>query len=346
MVLDWLPLSLPSITRRIASTDTLSATLATADRLTPPDWANLIDIRKTMIVPVWEHEQWGVSRSVPLNAYYVSDIDGLRTPTPTLQLASLEGAFDRVFVADHEADDDDLADVATVLLSQKITAGFGLDVAATLTGEKISAAYSVYEDRTVGQVLSEFYDAGMEWCLRYDWTTGDHTHVAKTIELGPTTGITRPDAIFNDGNATATAKLSWTSETGAVRVWAVGDGSGDTRQMSAPEEDAEALAGGVPPWELRRSYTAMTDEAHAQRLAVEALADARDGRVVWSLHGDADRAPLVGAEWDIGDTIPVDFPAKHGAPGLTGELRVSGWEMTLEGNVPRLVTPMLPEVAG
>jgi hypothetical protein len=333
-----------TIERSVSTSTTLQVTLDVHDKRCPPDWDQVIDPMRVMLVPVdGEH---------PLGVAYVIDADSYGEPSGSLTLNSIESILDASNVRTHSFSEgvDDEADVVVTLLSDAIAPGWGFDIDVTPTGKSADHEYAFEEDRTVGSAINDLAKAagGPEWTMRIRWADEKRNRFIKTIYVGPRIGATTPSVVVENHHLESRIRArSFARGNRAVHVIATGDGSGPDRPMSAPAVDVDAIAAGVPPWEVRIQTTAVDDPAQLNRIAVSGLQRRWSGVRTWdmSLALTKPGCPKVGRDFDAGDTITIESgPIQHDPAEWKGPARIIGWRASVDadGNL-ATVTPVFYE---
>lgn len=331
-----LPLRADSLERTIGAKSTCTVNLDVLDPSCPPNWTNLIDGRRSMIVPVDD--------DLPLCGYLVTDaLPGEETVPLTLE--SLEAIPENVYVdtADFDEDNDDEADIMAALFSQKITGGWGFGLDVTKTGRTATQSYSALEDRTVASAVADLAskEGGPEWITRIRWEDGTHRRFIKTIEIGPQVGRVIPSTVIENRHLESRRRpRSWQKK--AVRTIATGDGAGESRPMSTPVVDDVAVAAGVPPWEIRVASTSIEEGEDLDRVALQTSLQYRYGTQRWELEIAQTEAgaPRIVRDYDIGDTPHLDLdPTEVDPAEYHGPARVMGWRVSVQGGVLTKATP-------
>lgn len=335
-VIDELPLRASNIERAVSSKKTCQVSLDVADNSCPPNWSDLIDGTRAMIVPVYD--------DVPLAGFI---IDGAEPGGETVgfTLATLESCLDYWFCGTYdfyEGTDDEATALATLLLDG-FADSFGFVVDVTPTGRTADHSYSEYEDRTLASAAQEMASAkgGPEWTTRIRWADGTHRRFVKTIEIGPQVGRLIPSTLFENQHTTGRVRRrSWTNR--AVDVRATGDGAGESRPMSPAVVDQAALDAGVPRWQARVAAPTVSDD-DLTLVAEQSLINRRYGTGMWetTLVAVEAGAPSVGADFDAGDTVTVAFDRTRWDPATWhGTARVVGWRADIAGRTLTKVTPV------
>ncbi|MGH9247939.1 MAG: hypothetical protein ACRD0W_00240 [Acidimicrobiales bacterium] len=263
-----------------------------------------------------------------------------------LGCVSLEGYFDRRYVADHAYTGQDEAAVILAGLFADADTVEGVDFVldAPATGTPRDRQYFDKDDKTVYSAMRELMgvDGGPEWTVALDWADATQTVVQKTLYVRKRIGIVSaaPTAVFTTGSAPGVFASAGASETrytldesyesgkGANHVLATSSGEGDTRPQSTPARDEALFAAGWPRYEHRFTpSTSITDIATLNSHAAAALALMARGSRILTLVGRADAYPVLGADWGIGDDIGYDLIGPGHPTGLQGVNRAVGWEL-------------------
>lgn len=338
-VINELPLRASAeLERTVGVATSLGVTLDVHDPSCPANWAYAIDPLRAMIVCVNDDQ--------PTVGYFI-DNDEAGTPSAIMTLTSLEGILDNVFVRSYDFYEgtDDEADVMAALLSDVVGPSFGFDVDVTPTGHSADHSYLFEEDRTVLSAFNDLMAAenGPEWTVRLRWEDSTHSRIIKTIHVGPQIGNVIASTVFENKHLVQrTRKRASGSGNRATYVIATSDGSGDSRPMSTPAVDEDALAAGVPQWEARVSFTAIDDDAQLDRLASAALARRHQCVTTWEMQlALSERGcPRLIKDFDAGDTVGIQSePTKNDPLSWLGTARVIGWRAAIAGREFSTVTP-------
>ena len=289
-----------------------------------------------MLVPVLD--------DYPLGGYII-DTAVAGDPSVPFGLASLEACADYVFCRTHdfyEGEHDEATALAT-LFGDVLAPSFGFEINTTLTGKTADHSYSEFEDRTIGSAASELASGvdGPEWTTGVRWTQDTRRSFTKSIEIGPQVGRDARGAVFENKHLQERKRSrSWADR--AVHVRASGDGSGDSRPMSAPVIDQAALDSGVPQWEAR-VVAPTVEEEQLPGVASQALIRRRFGTQTWEtpLASVESGAPRLGIDFDAGDLVTMQLDATRDDPATWyGVARVIGWRADLSGRTVTRVSPV------
>ncbi len=340
------PFRTDNLERTIGARSVVTVSLDLKDPDVPPGWDQVLDPRRSLIVPV--------DGDTPLAGYVIESGDRVGDPTTVLTLVSLEAIPERFYCCDGDyygettersfTEADDEANVAAWLLAEAvIECGFELSV--TSTGKGGDHTYSRYEDRTVASALADLgaQEGGVEWVTRIRWADQTHRRFIKTLEIGPKVGRDMTETVFRNKHlAVRTRERSWAKL--GVRTTATGDGVGDTRPMSKPVVDQAAIDAGVPAWQLRVPAPSIDDPAGLDRVAAAAGARYRNGTGTWSLTiAQTEKwAPRIVSGYDVGDRVQIALdPTSLDPASWYGTARVVGWRATVVDRVITRATPVM-----
>lgn len=335
-----LPLSASgSVEKRLSDASSLGVSLAVHSPRCPPNWSTLIDPMRAMIVL-----DDGVN---PIQGYYISN-DSAGEPEASFPLTSLEGMLNETYCRtyDFREGEHDESTVVETLLSDVVVPSYGFELDVTPTGKSGDHSYSFYEDRPVGDAISELSKAvgGPEWTVRLRWEDATRRRVIKTIVVGPKVGATIESVVVENKHLSKrTRNGSYSRGDRATHVIATGDGSGEGRLMSAAHVDADALDAGVPQWEVRLSTTGELTEEQLDQVGTAGLMRRRRGVRSWEMELalSARGCPRPGRHFDAGDTINIDSgPTANDPESWRGLARVIGWRADIQGSDFRTVTPV------
>ena len=335
--IEEMPFKAGNLEASVSKVTTSSVALDLADPSCPTNWAQLIDGRRSMLV--------ADDDDTILGAYLFTEAPDIGGPTVSFQVSSLDAIFDRINVGTFDFTEgvDDEADVAAALLGHKVTTEFGFEVAVTKTGTSANHSYSHFEDRKVGDALSELaaQAGGPEYVVRLRWEDETKRRVVKTVEIGPQVGHDRVSTLVEDLHlAQRRRSRSW--KYCAVETIATGEGTGESRLMSDTVLDDQAVAAGIPRWELRVSATSIADEDGLGRVAVQAAKQYRFGTQVWNLEfaQNMPGAPRLGADYELGDVVTLGLETTRWDPmSFHGTARLIGWSAEVAGRALVKVTP-------
>jgi hypothetical protein len=330
-VLAEMPLAGDSAAKGLSGAGESAGSWSFAPGDAPGDWRTLIDPDDARRLVVAVH------RGTPVQAWVVTDVDtGGTTPTiggPTLGAAVLG----RVYVRSYEAYNTDEATICGDILGQVVGPEHNFRVLVTASGTPKDVYYDGTVDLTLDALLEEYKTStpSIDYVVDVDWEPGhEGRRVRKTIRVGPTDLIGRadPDMVI-DGSAIldASRKKSHAEGQGATRLWAVTDGSGESRPIVGPFESEHLATTG--PWESRESFATVEDEVELGQRGQTTLADRANGTAVWEITCALDKMPKVVASIDAGDTVTFEIDPNETEPDggtITGVLLA--WDVDFGAN--------------
>lgn len=312
----------------------------------PASWVEATQPGRSMLVGVDDLTQ------VPIWAGFVLTRVRGSANTVSLGCATPEAYMDRRYTGDVSYPV--ATDAATILIdlgSGLVTVPcpqFVFDAPAT----GINLAYTVddTDDRTILSTWQELMgqQGGPEWTIIPGWLDDTHQIIQLTISIRPKVGYqsTSPEAVFDLPGCIADYQQteSYEAGKGANEVMAWGDGQGASRLKSAVHLDADALNAGWVPWVYRFTpASGLTDPTQLDAHAAEALAQLQDGTSTWAVNAVASRAPRVGSDWGLGDSVRATIAAGRspGHPdGADVVARAYAWQLDPAAD---RITPILVE---
>lgn len=329
-VLDTLPLS-GEVSKVIGEAGSQSWSVPIADPRMPPNWIELLQPVRTMIVAEW--------RGRLIQGWIVV---GLKIGEPVVEInaATLERAAERVFVRDGEWYAVDEAQIAAEIATQVLAPDGGWQVEYTTTGTVTDAVHATDAAVTVKSALDTLgaTETGPRWMADVAWQPGfEGSRVQKRLRVARSFGGFRARARFTGAAIDSYSRaIDWSSDFAALRVWGSTEGTTGTG-VSSPHASTK-LDQGWHPWEAFASFTNLDDEQLDSR-AAGALAEREDGAVVWEVTCRIDDAPQLLDDWSVGDTVTIAVEPSEIDP-TGGELTalVEGWSLNDEA---RTITPIL-----
>lgn len=340
-IVEELPALKPSgsLSRRLGAHTTAGFALELAGA--PLTWQAATDPGRTMIVCVAD--------GAPVWAGMVLTRRGGSAGTVELGCATPEAYLDRRYTRNHTwTQQDEASVIAAGLLGDTQIDGLGLAIDASATGTRRDRSYLDADDATVLSRLEELMDVegGPEWTIDVRWRDGNRTSVELVARVRAKIGLqsTRPGAVFTFPGDVAEYELaeSYEQGKGATVVRARGEGEGDTRYTSADQVAADLIAAGWPRYEHRWTpSTSITRTSTLNAHASAALAFMRAGARVWTVNAVASRAPRLGRDWALGDTIGLDVLSSPRHPaGVAVVGRAWGWAWDVNAD---RIAPILTE---
>jgi hypothetical protein len=279
--------------------------------------------------------------------------------TVALALATLESYFDRRFVGDVTYAATGQNAIAADLATRYVAAGSrgGIPIRVVMiggAGMPRDRTYLDADDKSVYSALNELaaLDTPIEYTIGWEHQSSPERYtpvlyVGSRIGAAVMTGMA-PTATFDlPGCITdALETEDYSAGSGANDVMAVSTATSGTRPQSAhhlaPDDGRPTYAARVTP------STSIIDVPTLDAHAAGVLAVMAGGATSLALSasvmasGTKPAAPILGTDWNLGDSVGFDLTAPAFPSGLVGTQRAIGWEMTL--GVTPLVTPIL--VAG
>ncbi|HVE28009.1 MAG TPA: hypothetical protein VNC22_21535 [Sporichthya sp.] len=315
-----------SLSGRLGDSTTTSFELA--DDGAPDDWEAASAPGRSCFVAV------DVATDTPIWAGLALTRDGGSAQTVTLGAATLERYFDSRFPGTQTLIGADQADVITALVTPALTTGPPFVIDAPATGITMDYLTSDGDDKTILSCLQEIMglEGGPEWAVDVVWNAA-RTGFQFPIRVRPQIGIQamNPEGTFDFPGCVADYQLieSYEQGKGATAVVARGEGEGSSRLTSSTHTADALIANGWPLWEYRYTpASGVTDPDQLQAHATSSLALMQLGGQVWSIEATASKAPRLGRDWFLGDTVRfvVERSPRHPA-GVDVVARCWAWEL-------------------
>ncbi|MGW3321154.1 hypothetical protein [Streptomyces virginiae] len=331
-----------ALSRKLGASTSMSATLILAGA--PSGWAEATDPGRTLLVAV------DASTGVPLWSGITLVRAGGSGPEATLTAATPEIYLDRRYPGSYSATGVDQTAVMAALATPAMTDGPPLVLDTADTGTLIDYTMGDDEDRTILSGLQEVsqMEDGPEWVIDTIWGDAAQTRFELVLRIAPTIGTVTdlPAAVFDLPGCIQSYTLaeSYEKGSGATRVIARGERSGDVRASSGVFTADDLLANSWALWEERFTpASGVTDTTQLDRHAAEALALMGTGSRAWALEAVASQAPRLGVDWVLGDSIRVDVTNSPRHPaGAQTIARAYAWSLDVSSN---RLTPTLLEDA-
>lgn len=267
-------------------------------------------------------------------------------PTADLTAATAEGYLDRRYAGDLTFTATDTALIAAGLVAPVAATVPCMDVITTLTGTLADRVYVDSDDKTVYSNLTELMgtDGGPEWTVNPVWNS-DRSGFRLEVVIGPQIGtiLASPTAVFDYPGCVASYQeaSSYEDGKGATVIRATGAGEGTTRAVSS-DHTSTLIAAGWPVYEYRWSPGSdITDTTILDSHAQAALTLMESGASAWSLTAAWSQAPLLGTDWQLGDSVRlvVEAGESPGHPeGADVSARCWAWEWdTAAGTVAPII---------
>ncbi|MGV9891744.1 hypothetical protein [Streptomyces sp. NPDC003395] len=308
----------------------------------PSEWEAATDPGRTLLVAVDNLTSQLIWSGITLTRA------GGSSTTVQLGAATPEAYFDRRYTGAYSGIGRDQA-----LIMSDLVTGILVDAPPFVVDATPGSAPLVYQlldgdDRTVLSALQEL--AGMEgapeWTVDTVWADTQMTAVQLVFRVRPQIGTqsTNPEAVFDLPGCVSEYTLTESYEQGKgatiVRAW--GDGDGDNRLRSADQVATDLLTAGWCRWEDHFTPTSnLSDPNQLNAHAIKALAQQRLGTRTWTVEAIASRAPRLGRDWNLGDSIRVEINSSLRHPdGASTVSRAYAWQ--LDSSADR-ITPVLVE---
>ncbi|WP_055527230.1 hypothetical protein [Streptomyces graminilatus] len=326
-IIEDLPALTPSgaLSRRLGDLTTLQATLTLPGA--PRGWAEATAPGATLLVAV------DTATDTPLWAGAVVSREGGSGQSVQLGAATLERYLDGRYPGTQTLIGADQAAVVTALVTPALTDGPPLVIDAPATGVTLDYLTQDGDDKTILSCLQELMgmDGGPEWTIDVTWNAA-HNGFEFPLRVRPSVGLhTATSCTFDFPGCVAAYTLaeSYEAGKGATVVVARGEGEGISRLTSSPHVATVLIANGWPRWEYRFTpATGVTDPDQLEAHAARSLALMAQGAQVWSVEAVASRAPRLGQDWGLGDSIhlAVETSPRHPA-GADMTARCWSWEL-------------------
>ncbi|MFD1278010.1 hypothetical protein ACFQ51_56680 [Streptomyces kaempferi] len=335
-IVEDLPALTPSgaLSRKLGDSTTVQASLylpgapAGWDEATTPGNSLLVAVDTATDTPVW--------------AGALLTREGGGAQTVQLGAATLERYLDSRFPGTQTLFGADQAAVISALVTPALTNGPPIVIDAPSTGVTMDYLTQDGDDKSILSCLKEIMglDAGPEWTIDVAWNA-THSGFRFPLRVRPAIGtqVATPEGTFDFPGCVSSYTLteSYEDGKGATAVIARGEGEGSSRLTSSPHEATALITSGWPRWEYRFTpATGVTDPDQLEAHAAKTLALMARGAQVWSIEAVASRAPRLGRDWTLGDTVhlaierspatlraPTPWPAA-GRGSLTRAPTVSG----------------------
>ncbi|MGJ5898541.1 hypothetical protein ACSCBZ_42385 [Streptomyces niveiscabiei] len=308
----------------------------------PAQWESATDPGRTLLVAVDTYTSRPVWSGIVLTRAGGSDT------VVQLGAATPEAYLDRRYTGAYTGIARDQALIMSDLATAVLTDAPPIVIDAVAGSAPITYLLQDGDDRTALSALQEL--AGMEgapeWTIDTVWADSAQSAVQLVVRVRPTIGVqsTTPEAVFDLPGCIASYSLSESYESGrgatVVRAW--GDGEGAARLRGVDQSAADLIAAGWCRWENRFTPSSgLTDPDQLTAHAVQALAQQRTGTRTWTVDAVASRAPRLGLDWALGDSVHVQISSSPRHPlGAETVSRAYAWR--LDPGADR-VTPVLVE---
>jgi hypothetical protein len=330
-----------ALSRKLGASTSMQGSFSLAGA--PGGWEAATDPGRTMLVAV------DAATGIPLWSGIILVRGGGSATTGTLTAATPEIYLDRRYPGDYTATATDQTTVMATLATPALTGGPPLVLDTTDTGTLIDYTMADSEDRTILSGVQEVaqMEGGPEWTIDVVWGDAAQTRFELVLRIAPTIGTVTglPAAVFDLPGCIESYSLteSYEKGQGATRVIARGERSADVRASSSVHTADDLIANGWTLWEERYTpASGITDASQLDRHAAEALALMGTGSRAWALEAVASRAPRLGVDWVLGDSIGVHVTSspRHLA-GIQTIARAYAWSLDVGSD--RLIPTLLED---
>ena len=290
-----------ALTRKLGDSTTLQFDLSLPGA--PSGWDGATAPGRSVFVAV------DTATDTPVWAGAVLPRTGGSSQTVSLGAATLEAYLDARFPGNQTLIGVDQAAVISALATPALTNGPPIVIDAPSTGVTMTYLTEDGDDKTILSCLKEIMalDGGPEWTIDVVWNAA-HSGFQFPLRVRPTIGTqaSTPEGTFDFPGCVDSYTLaeSYESGKGATRVIARGEGEGSSRLTSTVHDATTLIANGWPIWEYRYTpATGVTDPDQLDAHAAQSLTLMQQGAQVWSIEAVASRAPRLGRDWFLGDTV-------------------------------------------
>ncbi|MFJ2631052.1 hypothetical protein ACIO6U_03685 [Streptomyces sp. NPDC087422] len=338
-IIEELPAVTPTqpLGRKLGTVTTGAASLALAGA--PRGWEEATTDGLCMLVAV------DTATDTPVWPGIILTRAGGSADTVDLQMVTPEAYFDRRYTGDIAMVGQDQATVMAAVMASAFTDGpcFVLDSVAT--GVQMGYSVADSDDRTCLSAAQELMamQGGPEMTVDVAWNT-EHNGFVLPVRIRAAIGTQTqtPEGTFDFPGAVSNYVLaeSYEQGKGSNVIVARGEGEGTSRLSSSPYSAVDLIAAGWCRWTYR--YTpaqGVTDPAQLNAHAASSLALMRLGSQVWSLEATASRAPRIGRDFVLGDSVrlAVEHSPRH-PRGADVVARCWSWQLDPGADT---ITPIL-----
>lgn len=328
-----------ALSRRLGDSTTASFELALAGA--PREWEAATAPGRSVLVAV------DTATDNPIWAGLALTRDGGSAQTVTLGSATLERYLDSRFPGTQTLIGADQADVVAALITPALTTGPPFVIDAPDIGVTMDYLTADGDDKSILSCLQEIMglEGGPEWTIDVAWNA-THSGFQFPIRVRPAVGIqaSTPEGTFDFPGCVADYKLieSYEQAKGATAVVARGEGEGSSRLTSSTHTADSLIANGWPLWEYRYTpASGVTDPDQLEAHATSSLALMQLGAQVWSIEATASKAPRLGRDWFLGDTVRLVVERSPRHPSGT-DVVARCWSWELDAGADR-IRPILVE---
>lgn len=315
-----------ALTRKLGDATTLQFDLNLPGA--PSGWDGATAPGRSMLVAV------DTTTDTPIWAGVILPRTGGSTQTVSLGAATLEAYLDARFPGTQTLIGTDQAAVVSALVTPALTAGPPIVIDAPSTGVTMNYLTDNGDDKSILSCLKEIMglDGGPEWTIDVAWNSS-HSGFQFPLRVRPAIGTqsSTPEGTFDFPGCVNSYSLaeSYESGKGATRVIARGEGEGTSRLTSGVHDANALVANGWPVWEYRYTpATGVTDPDKLDGSAAKTLTLMAQGAQVWSIEAVASKAPRLGSDWFLGDSVhlAVERSPRH-PQGADVVARCWSWEL-------------------
>jgi hypothetical protein len=315
-----------ALSRKLGVATTLQFDLALDGA--PAGWEAATAPGRSLLVAV------DAATDTPIWAGAVLPRDGGSGSTVQLGAATLETYLDCRYPGTQTMIGVDQATVISNLATPALTGGPPIVIDAVATGVTMNYLTDDGDDKSILSCLQEIMglDGGPEWTIDVAWNAG-HSGFQFPLRARATVGTqsTSPEAVFDYPGVVAEYNLSesYEKDKGATRVTARGEGEGSSRLTSGAQEATALITNGWPVWEYRYTpASGVTDPDQLTAHAAKSLGLMAQGARVWAMQAVASRAPRLGTDWGLGDSVRLSVERSRRHPSGTDIVsRCWAWEL-------------------
>jgi hypothetical protein len=330
-----------ALSRRLGTYTTLSADLTLKGA--PQDWDAATAPGRSMLVAVDTETNTPIWPGLSLTR------TGGSASTVSLGLVTPEAYFDRRYTGTIALSQQDQATVMTAVMASAMTGGPPLVMDAPATGVLMDCTLQDSDDKTILSAASDIMAAegGPEWTVDVAWN-GSGTGFVLPVRVRPAIGVqtSTPEGTFDYPGTVSSYTLteSYEQGKGATVVQARGEGEGDSRVTSQVHTATDLIAAGWGRFTYRYTPAAgLTDPAALDAHAAASLALMQTGGAVWTVEATASRAPRLGVDWGLGDTVRLAVESSPRHPG-GADVAARAWSWELDAAADK-IRPILVEDA-
>lgn len=296
----------------------------------PTDWESATAPGASLLVAVDQATDIPIWAGVPLPR------QGGSSPTLQIGAATVERYLDSRYTGTiNLVGADQAAVVAAVMNAPLTTFGPPFVLDAPSTGVLMDYAVQDTDDKSVLSALQSLMalEGGPEWTVDVDWADASHTGFVLPFRVRPAIGLqsAQPEGTFDFPGCVSEYTLSESYEQGkgATDVTARGEGEGASRLSSANITRPDFAASGWCRWAYRFTPSSGTTDPDKLTAYAQKAANLMGfGAQVWSVQATASRAPRLGRDWALGDSVRIIVETSPRHPnGADVVARAYAWEL-------------------